>query len=182
MKRGHFMAAMLMTLPLGILLAGGCHKPPPPPPNTAPTAFFDWCVAEHFGVKSHEQYVKHQRAEKIASGQLGLAEYNGVLANPVFDGKGNKIGSVACMTDEECARKLYQAIVRELRRVAEEKGVTLQGKGQPEDKEFAWKYRFGPNDGTLEGKYELGDTKDAGKDVKVYFVKFKLREVIRDNP
>jgi hypothetical protein len=137
-------------------------------------------VAEHFGVKTHEQYMKNQRAEKIAAGQLGLAEYNGVLANPVFDGKGNKIGSVACMVDEECARKLYQPIVRELRHVAEGKGIILQGKAAPDDKVFAWTYRLGTNDGTLEGKYELGDTKDAGKDVKVYFVKFKLKEVIHE--
>ena len=180
MKLGHITAAMLLTVSLGIFLAVGCKRPPPPPPNTAPTAFFEWCVAEHFGVKTHEQYLKNQRAEKVASGQLGLAEYMGVLANPVFDGKGNKIGSVACMMDEECAQKLYQAIARELHRVAEEKGITLQGKAAPDDNVIAWTYRFGPNDGTLEGKYELGDTKDAGKDVKVYFVKFKLREVIHE--
>jgi hypothetical protein len=86
------------------------------------------------------------------------------------------------MTDRECARNLCQAIVKELRRVAEENGITLQGKEDVDDRQFTWTYRKGSNVGTLQGKYELKDAKDLGKDVKVYSVTLKLREVIREGP
>jgi len=180
MKRGHLIATKVVILSLGFLLAAGCNKPPPP--NTAPTAFFDSCVAEKFSVKSPQQGFVAHSLRNIASGELGSAEYSGILANPVLDDKGLQIGWKACMTNEECARKLYQAIIKEPRRAAEDKGITLQGKEGHDDKAFTWTYRKGSNDGTLEGKYELSDTMEMSKDVKAYFLKLKLREVIHKAP
>jgi hypothetical protein len=148
-KRAHLTATKVALLSLGMLLAAGCNKPPLP--NTAPTAFFDWCVAEKLSVKSSQQTFVDRSRRNIASGEIGSAEYSGILSNPVFDDKGQQIGWNACMTDEECARKLYQAIIKKLRRVAEEKGIVLQGKDGLDDKAFTWSYRKGPNDGTLEG-------------------------------
>jgi hypothetical protein len=139
-------------------------------------------VAEKLSVKSSKQKFVDRSRRNIASGEIGSAEYSGILSNPVFDGNGQQIGWNACMTDEECARKLYQAIIKKLRRVAEEKGIVLQGKDGLDDKAFTWSYRKGPNDGTLEGKYELNDTQEMGKDVKAYFFTLKLREVIREVP
>jgi hypothetical protein len=83
MRHAHFTATKVLMLSLGILLAAGCNKPSPP--NTAPTAFFDWCVAEKFSVKSHQEAIVHHRQEKIASGEIASAKYSGILANPVFD-------------------------------------------------------------------------------------------------
>ena len=103
----------------------------------------------------------------MSSGEVGFAEHR---------------AWTPCKTEAE-VRKLLDATAAELRRVAEEKGVTLQGSDDlpgPPGSGFVLKYRSGPNHGTLEGTYELGDTQTDGKTVKAYFVRLKLTEVIRE--
>jgi hypothetical protein len=174
-RRSRRISVCLMILIVSV--APGCKKPLPP--DTRPTAFFDWCAAaDKFGVKSPEGVGTNNSTKNILSGEIGVVQYRGILAEPVVQGK-VVIGWRNCKTDEEAGQH-FHAIAKELRRVAEEKGITLEGKDDPKASEIVLKYRSGQNDGTLEGKYELGDTKDAGKDVKAWMVELKLREVIRE--
>jgi hypothetical protein len=165
MNRGRVSSAILLAVVVSGLLGGGCSSPPPSQPNTSPSAFFQWCVDEKFGVKSPEGASITRAGQKAPSGEIGFAEYR---------------AWTPCKTDEE-ARKFLGATAAELQHVAKERGMTVQGgdpSPDPPGSQFVLRYRSGPNHGTLEGKYELGDTKTDGKAVKAYFVRLRLTEVI----
>jgi hypothetical protein len=162
MNRFLIIAVVIAGSPLG---GAGCSRPTPPPPNTQPTAFFDWCYANHFGVKSPQRTGLRNATKNVASGQIGLTE---------------QMAWTPCKTEPE-ARKFLEDTIAELRRVATEHGLTVEAGDDapnPQGYRVLLRYRSGPNVGTLEGKFSLNDTEEDGKTVKAYFVYHKLTETI----
>jgi hypothetical protein len=134
-------------------------------PNTRPTDFFYWCAEEHFGVQSPKSAWVQRSAKNLTSGEIGIAIYR---------------AWTPCKSEED-ARQLMRKIAAELRRIAKEKGCTLQDHELSPNQQwdsFELAYRIGLNYGTLVGKCERGDTTLGGKSDNAYFLKLKLSEVI----
>ncbi len=156
------LVALLLSGPL--LMEFGCSRPPPPP-STRPTPFFDWCTANKFGVKSPESADRNNSKKNVASGQIGFAEL---------------MAWTPCKSETE-AQKSLEELTAELRRVATQNGMTVadgDGSANPDGYRILFTYQSGPNQGTLEGKCALTETKTDGKPVKAYFMYYKLSEVI----
>jgi hypothetical protein len=144
------------------ILASGCSRPlPPDKPNAAPSAFFDCCQNEKFGVRSPQEIMVHSRPTNVSSGEVGFLKYR---------------AWTSCKTDQE-ARKFLDATFAALRHKAEEKGCQCQGT-EPQATGLSLKYRCGHNDGALVGRCVLSDTQDAGKTGGAYFAELKLTEVV----
>jgi hypothetical protein len=146
-------------------LAGGCSGPvSPEKPSAAPTAFFDWCQSEKFGLKlSNDIMVNSSSTKKVSSGDLGFIKYRAWTPSK---------------TDQE-AKEFLDTTFAELKRKAEEKGCECQGT-EPHGTGLSLKYRFGRDDGVLVGRCVLDDTPGMGKTDKAYFVELKLTESAGD--
>jgi hypothetical protein len=163
------MYRLLLAVLIGgpLLIGAGCSRPTPPPPDTRPTAFFDWCTANKFGVKSPESTDFHNATKNVASGQIGVSELK---------------AWTPCKSEAE-TQKLLEQLTADLRRVAIQHGMNVaDAAGSPDANGYRtlFTYQAGPNHGTLEGKCALTDTKTDGKPVKAYFVYYKLTEVIEE--
>lgn len=148
------------------LIGTGCSKVPPapaPPPDAPPpTAFFEWCQQQTFGVDSPQ-------TSQVAAGVKNLP------GAPVGD-----VGLEAWTKCESAAEaETYLAGVEQnLRRVAQERGVSLDAAGPAEPGGgFTIRYQAGRIRGTLTGAMELRDNKEGGKTLKRYFVRLNLTEV-----
>ncbi len=145
----------------GILTSGCSKRPPPDKPSTAPTAFFDWCQSEKFGVKSPQTTMINNKATNVSSGELGFVKYR---------------AWTPCKTDQE-ARKFLDTTFAELRHKAEEKGCECQA-AEPHGTGLSLKYRSGRVNGALVGRCVLGDNLPGAETAKAYFVELKLTEVV----
>ena len=159
---------ILASTLLFALLASGCStksSPPPPessPPESSPTAFFDWCRSEGFGVKSPTNAAFHNSGN-ASSGQLGLIKYSAWIPSK---------------TEQE-AQEFLVSTFKALRKQAEEAGCEPERDVEPlPGKGLALKYRRGGVQGTLDGQYELRDTPDGGKITKAYWVNLNLVEEV----
>jgi hypothetical protein len=140
---------------VSVILASGCSTQPSP--TFTPTTFFNWCVKEHFGTKSPTNTFVFN-----TSGATGFV--NGMIWIP-------------SKTEQEAQvylKKTFAAI----REKAGEQGCEIFGTNESPASLNAdtLKYRSGPNKGTLEAKYELRDTPEAGRIVKAYWITFHLTE------
>ncbi len=152
-------SACLPALLLCSISASGCSKPvPPAKPGTAPTAFFDWCQSEKFGVNSPQNSMVNNKTANIASGELGFVKY---------------LAWTSCKTDEE-AQKFLDTTFAALGHKAEEKGCDCQGP-EPHGTGLSLKYRSGRVDGTVVGRCVLRDMPRMGM---AYWVELKLTEVV----
>jgi hypothetical protein len=152
-------SACLPALLLCGILASGCSKPHPPAmPGTAPTAFFDWCQSESFGVKLPQTTMVNSKATNITSGELGFVKY---------------LAWTPCKTDEE-SRKFLDTTFAALRHKAEEKICACQGI-EPHGTGLSLKYRSGRVDGTVVGRCVLRDMPKMGT---AYWLELKLTEVV----
>jgi hypothetical protein len=163
MRRAAHFARIALLLLIGLVPSGCGSRPPEPPPKNQPTAFFDWCVKEHFGVTSPQTKSFHHRATNIRSGKLGYAFHNAAIVKD----------------NEEDVRASFHETVANLRKVARENGCELTGPetlARPDDHSLALTYRSGLVHGKLAAKYELQDSSESGKDVKRYFMELELTE------
>jgi hypothetical protein len=158
------------------LLAGGCSRPAAnTQPFPKPTAFFEWCASNNFGVKSDQLALVSQSQRSVSSADVGW--------------RGDPSGQVAFANSaawknyqtEEEAKKDLDATAATLRRVAQEKGLTLEGNKDlpgPQGSDFVLKYQSGSIHGILEGNYEPGELKGREKEkpMKGYWIRFKLTE------
>lgn len=156
---------MKCSLAVALVLVGGaagCSKPP----SNHPTAFFDWCVSENFGVNAANQYSAHRSTKNIKAGEIGNLQYSGWIPSKTADE----------------ARAFVDAAVKKLRSVAQEKGVTLNP-ADSKDSVSVWKYESGDIHGILEGKPQLTDFPIAPmpgeKQEKVFFIRLDLTEVVQ---
>src|SRR5262245_41723593 len=132
MNRRHLNSGIVLVAVVGSLLEDGCSSPAPSRPNTRPTAFFEWCAGEKFGVKSPEAASIRKGGKNVSSGEIGVAEHR---------------AWTPCKNEDE-ARLFLDATAAELRRVAEEKGITLQSDDDlpdPQVSGFLLRYQSGRN-------------------------------------
>jgi hypothetical protein len=145
--------------------------PPPPPapaPKIPPTAFFEWCEDNNFGVKSRvvwktSDYISETRGARL-------------------------VARTPCKTEDE-ARNFVEAAVVELQRMAKEKGISLKEESHfQKAKDVPWDtqsqdgqrislvYLSGSNRGTLFVEYEPTYTTEDGEPGKKYEIWFWLIE------
>jgi hypothetical protein len=144
MKRVNALPKAVLVLLLGLVASGCGSREAGPPPSNQPTAFFDWCVKEHFGITSPQTRSFHRQATNIRSGELGYAFYNGAVVKD----------------NEEDVRAAFHEMVANLRKVAKEKGCELTGPetlARPDDHSLTLTYRSGKIQGKLDAKYAPGD-------------------------
>jgi hypothetical protein len=140
---------------VSVILVNGCSTQPSS--TFTPTTFFVWCNKEHFGTKSPTNTF-------VVNKTYASVFVNGTIWIP----------SKTEQEAQEYLKKTFAAI----REKAVEKGCEILGTNESPASPNAdtLKYRSGPNKGTLEAKYELRDTPEAGKVVKAYWIDFHLTE------
>jgi hypothetical protein len=151
-----------------VVFAGaGCRKEPPAPtvlPDTPPpTAFFEWCKHNNFGLDLPE-------SNQVAAGVKNLP-----TGAPVGDVEFEARTKFSTAAEAEA---YLATIEKDLRTAAEERGVQLEAAAPRKQGEgFTIRYRSGRIRGTMTGATEIRDDKVGGEAVKRYFVRLNLTEI-----
>ena len=149
-----------------VLVEAGCGKAPPsaPPPDVPPpTAFFEWCQQNQFGVKSPESEEIRPRTSNVPGAPIGDFELE---------------AWTKCKTATE-AEAYLDGVERDLRRAAQERGIQPDAAAPAgPNGGFKFEYRAGRIRGTLTGAMELRKSKEGAREtVTRYFVRLNLKEV-----
>jgi len=165
----HHLSWRLMSVMALLLAASGCSRTSPsatgpkaPVNSPPPSAFFQWCSENQFGVKAPQNQTISAGVKNLPGAPIGDMEFS---------------AWTKCATAEE-AEAYLSDVEQNLRRVARERGVELDPTVAEAKGKFTMRYRADRIQGTLTGSMELRDNREGIGMMKRFFVCLKLTEIV----
>ncbi|MDX1963717.1 MAG: hypothetical protein SFX18_11225 [Pirellulales bacterium] len=160
-----------LALLVCVIVFSGCGTWQQPILRNQTTPFWEWCVANKFGISTSNGTLVYNKHKNSPTGQLGLIEYLALTS----------------ATDPPQAQKAVVAAVTDLQKTAESMGIILAAdenlsQNNPGD-ELTLRYQSSKLRGILTASTEAKESKVSGKTTREFYLKLKLvEEVIARNP